>query len=276
MRACSFVTELRTCARTVSPRPAAGVPPPRRCSRERAASGPRRSRAVRPRAGAVAAIKTSIRRGPIRHRSFVRREMPVLLRSEDRRPSWVPTSTNGGCDALQSRCIPTIEDEIKWSACPRVRHSLLAGVQGERRLVAAQPAGAHVRAAGQAHRLQEDSRAAALVRGRRPDLVRNRDFDRRDRPLGPGEGRGPGAIPLDAHSRSGPRRAAAPRLGAALVAPARARHAEGAGDLHGRARPPPTPRRAGEHDEPVPRGALGQGVRDPPAPTSPRCRRCAA
>ena len=118
-------------------------------------------------------------------------------------------------------------------------------------------------AAGQAHRLQEDSRAAALVRGRRPDLVRHRDTHRRDRPLGPGEGRGPGAVPLDAHSRSGPRRAAAPRLGAALAAPRRARPAEGAGDVHRRARAAADARGAGEHDEHDARGAGGEGVRDP-------------
>ena len=121
----------------------------------------------------------------IRYRSFVpSRDYPVLLRSEDEPCAWVALLPRTG-DRVGTR----ESRSALWDG-----GGALEGIQGDRRRRAAQPARAHLRAAREAHRLQEDPRAAAVVRGGRPDLVRHRDPHRRDRPLGPGEGRWSGAV----------------------------------------------------------------------------------
>ena len=110
-------------------------------------------------------------------------------------------------------------------------------VPGERRPADPRPPGAHVRADGQVHRLQEGPRDPGAPRGRGLHLVRSRGADPLDRALRPRQGRDARAVRVDQDPRRGARRAPPPRLGAALAAPLRARDRRARSQftaLHGR------------------------------------------
>ena len=78
----------------------------------------------------------------------------------------------------------------------------------------------------------------------------------------PDKGAEPRALPLDPHPRRRARRAAPPRLGAALAAPPRARAEARPADLHHRPRTPADARGARRDGVPDPAGAARQGAPD--------------
>ena len=220
VRACSFVTALRTCARTVSAEtsswratssPGVAARKERRAPRARDWSAPGAAR-LHPWQGEHRS-ETPDPPSPVR---TFRWATSRFLRSEDPRSLGAAHTTNGGSSHPLEIPIRVLQ----------MAEELWQRVQGDGRSRAAQPAGAHLRPAGQAHRLQEAPRAAPSCEV--DDLISCgiESFDTARSTATTRQGREPRGVPVDPHPRSGPRRAAPPRLGAALVAPSRARPPE--------------------------------------------------
>ena len=116
----------------------------------------------------------------------------------------------------------------------------------------ARPADLHVHADGPLHRLPQGARGTRPVRRRGLPLLRPGGADPLDRPLRPRQGRHARAVRLDADPRRRARRAAPPRLGAALAAPRRAhdqqRPRDASSYAHERQPDPRRARRAGRHE----------------------------